>query len=108
MKYVCKNKRCKSFNKEDEFYNEIFIYENGKLIGEHQRCPECGCIREFINKDENIPLSEKNINIGRFNGMSVKDKQDLLKKRSHEHYEKKIKEKKEYLLHETVRKFKKS
>jgi hypothetical protein len=79
---------------------------DGELLSNNAPCPSCGKIREEINLNQNIPLSEKNIDIGRYSSASPEDKKNILKKRSHEHFEKEIKPFKEFKLQDTIKNFK--
>ena len=82
MKYVCKNIDCPEYGKEVYFSSETFRFRNGNLVGEHAECPKCGKVREEINPNRDIPLSEKNIGINLYDGMSMEQKREVLKKRS--------------------------
>lgn len=102
MEYICQNPDCPKYGKKEYLYHEIFKYQNGELVGEHAICSSCGKIRKKISEGENIPLSEKNISIGRFASSSPEQKREMLKKRSHEDYEKHIKERKDGLLNQAI------
>lgn len=106
MKFVCKNPNCKKYGVEDEYLSNTFKIVNGHLQSNNAPCPCCGEIREEINPYKDIPLSEKNIEIGKYSSASPEDKREMLKKRSHDHFEKEIKPFKEHQLHETVKQFK--
>lgn len=106
MKFVCRNEQCEKFGIEEEYLTNIHKVINGKLQSNNAPCPCCGEIREEINPYEDIPLSEKNIDIAKYSSASPQDKREMLKKRSHDHYEKEIKPFKEHQLHETVKQFK--
>lgn len=106
MKFVCKNSECSRFGIEDEYFNNTFKIIKGKLQSNNAPCPCCGEIREEINPYKDIPLSEKNIEIGKYSSASPEDKREMLKKRSHDHFEKEIKPFKEHQLHETIKQFK--
>ena len=102
MKYVCKNSDCPEYGKEVYLSSETFRFRNGNLVGEHAECPTCGKLREEINPNKDIPLSEKNISINLYDGMSMEQKREVLKKRSRQHYDKEIKERKTELLNKAV------
>lgn len=102
MKYVCENTECSEYGKEVYLSSEIFKFKNGKLVGEHAECPKCRKIRREINPSEETPLSEKNVGINLYDGMSMEQKREVLKKRSHQHFDKEIKERKNELLHKAV------
>jgi len=106
MKFVCENPDCPKFGIEDEYLSNTYKVINGKLQSNNAPCPCCGQVREEINPNKDIPLSEKNIDIAKYSSASPQDKRAMLKKRSHDHYEKEIKPFKEHQLHETVKQFK--
>lgn len=106
MKFVCRNERCEKFGIEEEYLSNTYKVINGKLQSNNAPCPCCGEIREEINPNKDIPLSQKNIYIAKYSSASPEDKRAMLKKRSHDHYEKEIKPFKEHQLHETVKNFK--
>ena len=105
-KFICNNKDCKKFGVEDEYTSMTYKVVNGHLQATVAPCPCCGEIREEINPNKDIPLSQKNIDIAKYSSASPEDKRAMLKKRSHDHYEKEIKPFKEHQLHETVKNFK--
>ena len=100
MKYICKNPDCPKYGTEEYYVSETFKYVNGKLIGNHVICPHCGKEREEVNED--IPLSEKNIGINLFQGKSIEQKREALRDRSHQHFKKEIKERKEDMLNRAI------
>lgn len=102
MEYVCTNPKCEAFGQKEYFSQETFKYKYGYLTGEHAQCPYCGMERDRINPNEKIPLSEKAIGVNLFNAMSVEQKQEALKKRSHEHFNKNIKERKDGLVNQAI------
>lgn len=106
MKFVCRNERCEKFGIEEEYLSNTYKVINGKLQSHNAPCPCCGEIREEINPYKDIPLSEKNIDIAKYSSASPQAQREMLKKRSHDHYEKEIKPFKEHQLHETVNNFK--
>ena len=106
MKFVCRNEQCERYGVEDEYFSNSYKVIGGKLVSNNAPCPCCGEIREEINPYKDIPLSEKNIEIGKYSSASPEDKREMLKKRSHDHFEKEIKPFKEHQLHETVKQFK--
>lgn len=79
MEYICNNHKCPNYGKKEYFSSETYKYRNGRLVGEHIQCPECGVEREEVNPNKDIPLSEKNIGIGLFASMSKEQKQEVLK-----------------------------
>lgn len=106
MKFVCRNKDCKKYGIEDDYSSVTYKFIGGGLMAECAPCPCCGQIREEINPNREIPLSEKNVSIGTYTSASPEQRREMLKKRSHEHYEKEIKPYKEHQLHEMVKNFK--
>lgn len=106
MKFVCRNEQCEKYGVEDEYFSNSYKVIGGKLVSNNAPCPCCGEIREEINPYKDVPLSEKNIEIGKYSSASPEDKRAMLKKRSHDHFEKEIKPFKEHQLHETVKQFK--
>ena len=102
MKYICLNEECTHFNLEDEYVSESYVFKNGELIGKHMICPHCGKPRKEVNLAMQIPLSEKNVYVNRFDGASKEQKIEMLKKRSHEHFNKEVKERKDGLLNQAM------
>jgi hypothetical protein len=103
-KFVCENKNCPKFGIEDEYPSNIYKLVNGKFQSNNAPCPFCTKVRtEILNS---VPLSEKNIEIAKYSKSSAFEKKEILKKRSHEHFEKEIKPFKEHQLHETMQQFK--
>lgn len=101
--YVCNNENCACCGKKETVTRELFKYVTGiGLIGEKAECPCCGKIREYVNPDSDIPLSEKNIGFGMYSSASTEQKREMLRKRSHEHFDKKIKEKKDHLMNQAI------
>jgi hypothetical protein len=103
-KYVCTNKECKNFGVQVTIAKNTYKLVDGMLRSSNDLCPICGQIRQELNT--NIPLSEKNIELGKYSMASKEEKTAMLKKRSHEHFEKKIKPYKEHIWNETVKSFK--
>lgn len=100
MYYVCINEDCPEKGNKVYYSSERYKYVNGELRGENCVCPFCGSIRKEVSKSEEIPLSEKNVGMNFFQGMSIPQRKEALKKRSHEHFEKHVKEYKTHLLNE--------
>ena len=101
--YICLNERCKSYGVKDFVTHEQFIYVEGKgLVGKNCNCPDCGQERKHVNPDADIPFSEKNVEIGKYTSASKEQKAEMLKKRSHEHFEKHVKERKDYLMNKAI------
>lgn len=104
MKFVCDNPECSLCGIVDDEWDNTYKLIDGELISDKAPCPRCGVRRREIPDD--VPLSEKNINIGSFTMASPEQRREILKKRSHDHYEKEIKPFKEHQLHEAVSAFK--
>lgn len=102
MEYICNNQQCPNYGKKEHLSSETYKYRDGRLVGEHSQCPKCGVEREEINPNKNVPPSKKNIGIGLFAGMSKEQKQEVLKKRSHEHFKKNVEERKEGLMNRAI------
>lgn len=102
MKYICRNIECPQYGVEEELTKETFVFQNGRLIGKRSYCPKCGKEREEINPNKDIPLSEKNIHVDLYSGMTMEQKREILKKRSHDHFKKEIKERKDGLLNQAM------
>ena len=60
---------------------------NGELQSNNAPCPRCGQIRKEINPNRDIPISEKNIEIAKYSSASPEQRREILKKRSHDHFE---------------------
>ena len=104
MEFICENKNCENYGKKFKFYNNTYRMINGALVSNNAPCPCCGQIRKEVNPDD-VPLSEKNIDLMRYDMSSPEEKREILKKRSHEHFEKKIKPYKEHRLNDAVKTF---
>ena len=104
--FVCKNENCPRYGEKDEYLTNSYKMVDGHLVSNNAPCPSCGQIREEINPNKDIPLSEKNIGIGKYTMSSPEARREMLKKRSHEHFEKEVKPFKEHQLHEAVKNFK--
>lgn len=107
MKFICKNEQCERYGIEDEYLSNTYKIIGGKLVSNNAPCPCCGEIREEINPNANIPLSDKNIEIGKYASASKEQKTEMLKKRSHDHFEKKVKPFKEHQMNEAMNQMKK-
>lgn len=105
-KYICENPDCPNYGKEEAFVSETYRLVGDKLQGKNAPCPVCGVVRREINPNESIPISEKNIELAKYTMASSEGRREMLKKRSHEHYEKEVKPYKEHKLREAVSAFK--
>ena len=102
-KFICHNSQCPKCGEVEEIFSNSYHLVNGKFQSNNAPCPHCGQIREEIS--DNTPLSQKNISLGTFTMASPEQKKEMLKKRSHEHYEKEIKPMKEHQLNEAMNQF---
>lgn len=106
MKYKCLNKKCEKFNVEVEYLSvEYKVGADGRLVSDKLICPVCGSERAEINPNASIPIAEKNIGINEFSSLSKEDRIKSLKKRSHDHFEKNIKESKNAKIRTAVKNF---
>lgn len=103
-KFVCENKNCKDYGVIKFYSKESYSIVNNKYISSNQKCPQCGKMRkEILN---NTPLSKKNISMAKYTSASPEIRKEILKKRSHDHFNKHVKHAKEDKLRETVKNFK--
>lgn len=106
-KFICMNKSCEKYGiTSQDYYRNSYILIDGNLVSNNAPCPCCNKERKEYNEYDEVPLSEKNFSILKFNSCSKEDQRDILKKRSHDHYNKEIKPLKEHRLHETIKAFK--
>ena len=101
MEFKCLNKKCVDFNKTEFIYKVTFRYEEtGVETCQQAVCPKCGVIRH--SPQEDIPLSEKNITHLKIPSMSREQKTKVLKERSHKHFVKEIRDRKEGLMGQAI------
>lgn len=103
--FICENKNCERYGKQDEYLQNRYVLRDGRLVSGNATCPACGGERREICEAEQIPITEKNISIAKFASATKEQKTEMLKKRSHEHFEKHIAEEKRYKLNEAVKQF---
>ena len=103
MKFVCTNTHCADCGVPFEYSRNTYRMIDGRLVSNNAACPKCGELRKEVN-DGDVDL--RSMNIGRYSGSSMEDKREILKKRSHDHFNKEIKEYKENQLHEAMNQFK--
>lgn len=109
--YKCLNPECPDFEIVDDYYKfrkDSFRLIDGELVSKNASCPKCGQRRKEINPNEDIPLSEKSIEIAKYSSSSPDGKKAILKKRSHDHFVKEIKPFKDHQLHTAVENMKKA
>ena len=82
MEFVCKNPECPRYDQRDYYSSVSVVMRDGKPFCKQSPCPACGKIREEIKKE--TPADLKGIYFGRFRAMSKEQKQESLKRRSHE------------------------
>lgn len=102
MKYICLNPDCSKYQLPEEVIRESFVMRDGKLVGKNCICLECKKERMLDNPNEKIPIAEKGIVMGTYASMSKEQKREMLQKRSHEHFKKEIKERKDGLLNQAM------
>ena len=101
--YICKNENCTCYGVSDVVTRESFKYVQGKgLVGEHAACPKCGMDREYVNPGADVPLSEKSVGFGMYSAASTEQKRAPLRNRSHEHFNSKVKERKDHLMNQAI------
>lgn len=105
--FVCNNKECGKYGVEDYYSSVTYRLVEGSLQAACLPCPCCGKEREEVNPNSNIPLSKKNIGVGLYSSASKEGKQEMLKKRAHDHFEKEVKPFKEHQLNEAISQMKK-
>lgn len=105
MKYVCENPNCEKYGVEEYLSSETYRYRDGRMVGEHAPCPVCGRERKEINPNADIPLSEKTVGMNFFDGKNVDERREILRKRTHEHFVKEVKERKEYMINKAKSEF---
>lgn len=105
MIYICENKDCSEYGKEHIHMQNSYSLVNGEWVSNNAQCPCCKKLRKEINPDE-VPLSEKNIDLLRYDMCDKQQQREILKKRSHEHFEKEVKPYKEFRIQTEMDKFK--
>lgn len=95
MKVICRNKDCSEFNKEVFYSSTSYrIISSGRCVSKDIECPVCKIEREELKIEHPDGFS---CNFQKIGSMSPQERKKVLKKRSNEHYQKHIKEKKQYL-----------
>lgn len=103
MKFVCVNKDCEKYGIEEVFTSTSYKMVGGRLVSRDAPCPVCGEERKEV--DERA-LDLSSIQVGKYSSASKEERVNMLKKRSHDHFEKHIKPEKEYRNAELIRQFK--
>ena len=104
MKFICRNSQCHDCGVVYDYPKNTYKMVNGRLLSNNAICPKCGHIRDEVN-DGDVDL--KSLSVGKYSSASLDDKRDMLKKRSHDHFNKEIKEYKDHQLNEAMGQFKK-
>lgn len=105
MKFVCNNSECCDCSVVYDYPKNTYKMINGRLLSNNAVCPKCGNIRDEVADDNKVDL--KSLNIGKYSSSSLEEKRNMLKKRSHDHFNKEIKEYKNHQLNEVMNQFKK-
>lgn len=103
MRMLCRNKDCERYGQADYYPSTTYRYRDGRLVSDDAACPVCGREREELNDNEDIPLSEKTVDIGRYTNASPEQRREILKRRSHEHFLREVRPRKEHMLEEARR-----
>jgi transcription elongation factor Elf1 len=83
-------------NCESNAVFKIFVWKSDLENGKSPVCPKCGEVYSiFIPEDKSSDTI--GINFNTFSSLSQEDKKNMLTKRSKEHFNKKIKEKKQFM-----------
>ena len=107
MKYVCNNPSCPNYGQEEYLSSETYGFKDGRLVGKNANCPICGEERvEVQDPNSQLGPADKNISIMKFSMATPEGKREILKQRSHDHFEKEIRPQKEEKLRKTVQAFK--
>ena len=107
MRYICNNPSCPEYGKEEYTASETYGFKDGRLVGKNANCPVCGKERtELKDPDAQMSPADKNISIMKFSMATAEGKREILKKRSHDHFEKEIRPQKEEKLSKAVQAFK--
>jgi len=94
MKVICKNAECRTFDIEANiFWDGLDTY----ILYQRLSCPLCGKQREIISEPEEKQSDLSTISFGKIAGMDIIEKKSFLKKRSNEHYQREIKERKQHM-----------
>lgn len=104
MIFICENEQCPNCGKEYTYLRNKYKYVNGVLVSNNALCPTCGQLRREINPDD-VPLSQKNIDLMKYDMASPEERRNMLKQRSHQHFKQHIEEYKRECLSGAVKKF---
>lgn len=98
MKVECENRECSQF----EEVVETKDWDGRDSYGLYllRQCPVCHKKRKLVELESvpsETPIGFEKVSFGKISSMSMQDRKKILKKRSNEHFNKNIKERKEYL-----------
>ncbi len=103
MIFVCENIDCPDYGMEEEVSRTRYRLVDGEMVSDNAPCPVCGCRRREISED--MPLSEKNVHFGDVRMSTVEGRREMLKQRSHDHYEREIRPEKEERIRQAMGRF---
>jgi len=103
MKFECSNPDCERLGNVVEEVKVVFVYEGTESLPK-LFCYKCG--KRMTNITEILPLSDKNIQFGAIASMSKEDKVKVLRKRTHNHFNKEIRDRKEGLMGQAIKEMK--
>lgn len=104
IKYFCSNSECENYKKVIPEGKVTYIMRDGKLVPKVQEvCKKCGRPMLYESEENN----EINfISIGKFSGLSTKEKAKVLKDRARKISKKEnVQEKIEYKRNQAIKKF---
>lgn len=105
-KFICENADCERLGKVEEIFQNRYSFINGRMVNPNAPCPSCKKERKEINENANTPVGEKLVSLPKYSSMTKQQQQEVLKKRSHEHFKKEVKPFKEHQLNQAVQAFK--
>lgn len=105
MIFICENADCPLCGKEYTYLRNKYKYVDGRLVSNNAPCPKCGKMRREIDPDA-VPLSQKNIDLLKYDMASPEERKKMLQERSHQHFKRHIEEYKRECLSGAVKQFK--
>jgi hypothetical protein len=89
--FICKNKKCK----ENKNIKRLYIWQSDL---DKEELPICSSCKKMLIISTELDKSSPNltINIGKFSSMTREQKANSLKKRSKEHFNKKLKDERKH------------
>jgi len=94
MRFTCRTEGCTNQNKEIYFFRTKIVILNGEKLVQESICPECG---QVMKDTTQYPQGDIDIYFGKVASMSPQERKKVLKKRSTDHFNRKIKGRKEYM-----------